>query len=123
MNVNVATYLTQYPQEIAFGTQDAGTVFDRYHTPDFVMRNDGIPLDREKLLAHVRPARTRATSIRVEVHETVSTADQVAARYTLTADMTKGNTITTEIYMFGRLAADGRLQRVDQITRDVSPRQ
>jgi hypothetical protein len=122
MDVTVATYLTQYPHEVAFGTQDAGTVFDRYHTPDFVMRNDGIPLDRDKLLAHVRPARKRATSIRVEVHETVSTADQVAARYTLTADMAKGNTIATEIYMFGQLAADGRLHRVDQITRDVSPR-
>jgi hypothetical protein len=35
--------------------------------------------------------------------------------------MATGNTITTEIYMFGHLAADGRLRRVDQITRDVSP--
>ena len=32
-----------------FGEEDAGTVFDRYHTPDFVMCNDGIQLDREKL--------------------------------------------------------------------------
>lgn len=121
MDVNIASYLTEYPQEVAFGTEDAGTVFDRYHAPDFVMCNDGIPLDRERLLAHVRPARKRATGVRVELHETVSTADQVAARYTLTADMAGGNTIATEIYMFGRLAADGRLQRIDQITRDVSP--
>jgi SnoaL-like domain len=121
MNVNVATYLTRYPQEITFGTEDSETVFDRYHTPDFVMRNDGIRLDRDKLLAHVRPARKRATAVRVEVHETVSTADRVAARYTLTADMATGNTIATEIYMFGQLSADGRLRRVEQITRDVSP--
>jgi hypothetical protein len=121
MDVNVAAYLTEYPQEVAFGTEGAGTVFDRYHTPDFVMCNDGIPLDREKLLAHVRPARKRATGVRVEVHETVRTADRVAARYTLTADMASGNTIATEIYMFGQLAADGRLRRVDQVTRDVSP--
>jgi len=120
MDVTVAAYLTRYPQEVAFGDQDAGVVFDRYHTPDFVMCNDGIPLDREKLLAHVRPARKRATGVRVEVHETMSTADRVAARYTLTADMATGKTITTQIYMFGQLAADGRLRRVDQITRDVS---
>jgi hypothetical protein len=121
MDVNVAAYLTQYPQEVTFGEQNAETVFDRYHTPDFVMCNDGIQLDRDKLLAHVRPARKRATGVRVEVHETMSTADRVAARYTLTADMVTGTTIVTEIYMFGQLSTDGRLRRVDQITRDVSP--
>jgi len=121
MDVSVAAYLTRYPQEVTFGEEDAGTVFDRYHTPDFVMCNDGIQLDREKLLAHVRPARKRAKGVRVEVHETLNTADRVAARYTLTADMATGNTIATEIYMFGRLSADGRLRRVDQITRNVSP--
>lgn len=122
MDVNVATYLSQYPKEVTFGEEDAGTVFDRYHTPDFIMCNDGIQLDREKLLDHVLPARKRAMGVRVEVHETVSTADRVAARYTLTADMATGNTIATEIYMFGQLSADGRLRRVDQITRVVSPR-
>ena len=122
MVVNVADYLRRYPQQVAFGEEDAGTVFDRYHTPDFVLRNDGIQLDREKLLAHVRPARKRAKGVRVEVHETVCTADRVSARYTLTADMASGNTIATEIYMFGQLSADGRLRRVDQLTRDVSPR-
>ena len=50
----------------------------------------------------------------------MNSADRVAARYTLIAEMVTGNTIATEIYMFGRLSADGRLQRVEQITRDVS---
>ena len=84
---NVAAYLSRYPREVTFGQDDAGTVFDRYHTPDFVMCNDGVQLDREKLLAHVRPARRRARDVRVDVHETLSTADRVAARYTLAADM------------------------------------
>ena len=122
MDVNVAAYLSRYPQEVTFGAEDAAAVFDRYHTPDFVMCNDGIDLDRARLLAHVRPARRRAKAVHVEVHETLSAPGRVAARYTLTADMIKGNTIATEIYMFGQLSTDGRLQRVDQITRDVSPR-
>jgi hypothetical protein len=120
MDVNVATYLTRYPQEITFGQEDPGAVFDRYHTPDFVMCSDGIALDRDRLLAHVRPARKRAKGVHVEVHETMTTTDRVAARYTLTADMASGSSIATEIYMFGQRAADGRLRRVDQITRDVS---
>ena len=121
VDIDVAAYLTQYPQEVTFGTEDAEAVFDRYHTLDFVMCNDGIQLDRQKLLAHVRPARKRAKGVHVEVHETVCAADRVAARYTLTADMATGNTIATEIYMFGQVSADGRLHRVDQVTRDVSP--
>jgi hypothetical protein len=121
MNVDVTDYLVRYPREVAFGQEDAGAVFDRYHTPEFVMCSDGTELDRGRLLAHVRPARKRAKDVRVEVHETVSTADCVAARYTLTAEMVTGAVIATEIYMFGRRSADGRLRRVDQITRDVSP--
>jgi len=62
MRIDVAAYLTRYPQEVTFGDEDAETVFDRYHTADFAMCNDGIRLDRAKLLAHVRPARKRAAS-------------------------------------------------------------
>ena len=121
MTVDVADYLVRYPQEVTFGEENPASVFDRYHTPEFIMCNDGTHLDREKLLAHVGPARKRVKGVRVEVHETVSTADRVAARYTLTADMANGATVATDIYMFGQLSSDGRLRRVDQITRDVSP--
>ncbi|MBF9131981.1 nuclear transport factor 2 family protein [Plantactinospora sp. S1510] len=116
---NLGAYLTGYPVEVAFGADDAAEVFDRYHTPDFVLYNDGTPLDREKLLAHVRPARRRATSVHIELHETLVSGDRVAARYILTAVMVKGTVIATEIYMFGQLAEDGRLRRIDQLTRLV----
>jgi SnoaL-like domain len=121
MIVDVASFLIRYPHELTFGDEDAATVFDRYHTPDFLLRNDGFELDRDRLLAHVRPARKRARDVRVVVHETITNAHRVAARYTLTADMASGNTIATEIYMFGQLASDGRLCAIEQITRDVSP--
>jgi hypothetical protein len=95
-------------------------VFDRYHTPDFVLYNDGLPLDRDRLLAHVRPARRRAASVDTEVHDVLVCGDRVAARYSLTAVMKKGEVITTEIYMFGELADDGRLRRCDQQTRPAT---
>jgi hypothetical protein len=112
-------YLTRYPSEIAFGDEEPGAVFDRYHTPDFVLFNDGLPLRREQLLAHVRPARKNAASVHTEVHEIVTGDDRVAARYTLTAVLRKGQVVATEIFMFGQLADDGRLHRMDQLTRTL----
>ena len=113
--------MTAYPQEVSFGDEPPETVFDRYHTPDFVLHTDGLPLDRARLLDHVRPARRRASGIHVEVHDAVTEGDRVAARYTLGAVMRKGGaTVVTEIYLFGQLAADGRLRRADQLTRILS---
>jgi hypothetical protein len=113
-------YLITYPREVAFGDEEPADVFDRYHSPGFHMHNDGVRLDRDRLLAHARPARKNATEIRTDVHEALVSGNRVAARYTLTATMRQGHVVATEIYMFGELAADGRLACLRQITRDVS---
>jgi hypothetical protein len=113
-------YLTRYPHELTFGDDDPAAVFGRYHTDDFVLHNDGIPLDKERLLAHVKVGRRNATQIHVEVHDALISGGQVAARYTLTAVMRRGQVIATEIHMFGQLTPDGRLRRVEQLSRDVS---
>ncbi|MBG0562700.1 nuclear transport factor 2 family protein [Actinoplanes aureus] len=110
-------YLLRYPDEMGLGTEPAEAVFDRYHVPDFVLHNDGLPMDRDRLIAHARPARRNATAVSVDIHEVLTAGQQVAARYTLTARLRQGRTVTTEIYTFGSLAPDGRLARLDQITR------
>lgn len=112
-------YLIRYPQEAGLGDEDPATVLDRYHTPDYELVNDGVLLDRKRLLDHIRPARKRAAGLRVEVEQALVDGDQVAARYRLIAELRKGSTITTEIYMFGELAADGRLRRAIQATRMI----
>ena len=112
-------YLTDYPEEIAFGDEPADTVLDRYHTRDYVVVNDGIELDRQRLLDHVGPARKRAAAVGVDVKDALVAGDRVAARYVLTAHMRKGNVIATEIHMFGMLAPDGRLRRADQLTHTL----
>lgn len=116
---DLAAYLVHYPQEAAFGVDDPAEVFDRYHTSDFILTNDGLPLDRERLVAHMRSGRKRAAEIRVSIQEVLHADDRVAARYVLTAVMRKGGVIPTEIFMFGRLAADGRLRGATQLTRSV----
>ncbi|MDH2427918.1 nuclear transport factor 2 family protein [Sphaerisporangium sp. TRM90804] len=112
-------YLTRYPQEAGLGDEDPATVLDRYHTPDYELVNDGVRLDRQRLLDHIRPARNRATGLRVEVEQALVDGDQIAARYRLTAELRKGGAITTEIYLFGELAPDGRLRRATQATRTI----
>lgn len=116
---DLAGYLRHYPREIALGDTDTSEVFDRLHTPDFLMVNDGAPLDRGALLRHVGPARRRAADVEVDVRDAFIAGNRVAARYTLTAVMRKGQTVTTEICMLGTLAEDGRLRQVHQFTRDM----
>ncbi|MFC4533891.1 nuclear transport factor 2 family protein [Sphaerisporangium dianthi] len=116
---DLAGYLTRYPHEIAFGDEEPETVMDRYHTSDYELVNDGIVLDRKRLLDHIRPARKRATAVQVEVEVAIVDGDRVAAWYRLIASMRKGSVIATEIHMFGRLADDGRLRRATQLTRTI----
>ncbi|WP_225102597.1 nuclear transport factor 2 family protein [Streptomyces sp. CoH27] len=115
----LAGYLRSYIREMGLGNEDPGVVIDRYHTPDIEWHSDGIWLDRDKLIAHARPARKSAIALDVEVHDTLVAGDRVAARYTLRSTMRKGRRLSNEIYLFGELAPDGRLRRVHSTTRDM----
>ena len=114
----VMAFLTEFPQAMGSG-QDAGTVVDQFLAPGFSYRNDGIVLDRDMLVAHARPARKNAVAVRVDVHETVVEGDRFAARYTLSAQMRKGAVLAYDVHVFGEMDPDGRVRRVEQITREV----
>lgn len=113
---DLAGYLRSYVQEMAFGDEEPNVVMDRYHTPDIAWYTDGLHLDRDRLMAHARPTRRRVTSCDLDIHDTLVSGDRVAARYTMTA-VAGRRTIVTEVHMFGQLAPDGRLRRIDQLTR------
>ncbi|MVU81514.1 nuclear transport factor 2 family protein [Nocardia sp. ET3-3] len=112
-------YLTVYPHQMAFGDDEPGVLVDRWFTPDIDFRNDGYRFDRRALVAHARPARKNAESVRVEVHRALLSNDTFAAHYTLYATLRTTGPTATEICMIGRLAADGRIAEVDQLTRSV----
>jgi ketosteroid isomerase-like protein len=114
-----AGYLRSYIQQMGLSDEDPAAVIDRYHTPDIEWHNDGIRLDRARLAAHARPARKNAITCEVEVHDALVAGDRVAARYTLHTTMRTGRSLTNEVYMFGELAADGRLRRVHSTTREL----
>jgi hypothetical protein len=114
---DLAEYLRRYVHEMAFGDDDPGDVLDRYHTPDILWITDGRPLDRAALAAHAHPSRRNVTACRVDVHDALVDGDRAAARYTLTATTRTGREIVTDIHLFGVLAPDGRMRRVNQLTR------
>ena len=115
-----AGYLRSYVEEMSLGVEDPGVVVDRYHTPDIEWHNDGMRLDRDRLVAHARPVRKNVIACEVEVHEALVAGDRVAARYTVRSTMRKGRRLSNEVYMFGELAPDGRLRRIHSTVRDVS---
>ena len=116
---DLATLLASAPREMVFGDDEPAAIVDRYYAPDFEQDHDGIRFDRERLVQHARPARKNVVSVRAEVHEVLVSGDRFAARYTLHTVMRQGATLADELYMFGRLAADGRIRRIDSTTRKV----
>jgi hypothetical protein len=117
--VDLIHYLQRFPEEMGLGQDDPEAVLDRYCTPDFEHWNDGIRLDRERLIAHAGPARRNTREVRVEVHDAFVAGDRAAARYTMSATLRKGREVQVEICMIGHLAPDGRLRRIDQVTRTL----
>jgi SnoaL-like domain len=118
---DLAAFLTALPHRLALGDEEPATIMDRYYSPDFEQYNDGIRLDRDKLIQHTRPARKNVLSVRTDVHDVLVCGDRFAARYTLHVDMRKGATLVNEVYLLGRFAPDGRIHRIDSTTRTVAP--
>ncbi|MEU7899349.1 nuclear transport factor 2 family protein [Nonomuraea sp. NPDC049152] len=114
-------FLTRLPYELAFSQEDPATIVDRYYTPDLEYRNDGITLDRQRLIDHAGPARKNSRELNIQVHETLLDGDRAAARYTMTVRTRKDKTLQIEVYLFAQLAPDGRVRRVDSITRTANP--
>jgi hypothetical protein len=112
-------YLRAYTMQMAFGDEDPAVVVDRYHVPDVEWFSGGLRLDRDRLIAHAAPVRKNAVACELDMHAVLVTDDRVAARYTMHATMRKNRSVHLQVYLFGRLADDGRLRQIHQLTRPV----
>lgn len=115
----IADFFTSFTDAAAADHEDPAAIVDRFHTADIVQIADGIRIDRDRLIAHLRPVRKNLVDYRFEVHEAVADGDRIAARMTIRATMRKGDAITTEVFLFGEFAADGRMRQAHQLTRTV----
>lgn len=116
----IADFYSSFTEEAVHGSADPAVTVDRYFTPDVVQISDGLRLDRARLIAHLGPVRKNLVGYRFEVHEALAGADRIAARFTVHAQLRKGRAVSTLVHLFARLAADGRMCSVEQLTRDVT---
>jgi hypothetical protein len=116
----IADFYHSFTEEAVHGAADPAVTVDRYFTPDIVQISDGLRLDRASLIAHLRPVRKNLVSYRFDVHEALATQDRVAARFTIHAQLRKGGAVSTQVHLFARIAADGRMCSAEQLTRDVT---
>ena len=117
----IADFFDSFTREV-LSNDDAAAVVDKYYTRDVEQIADGVTLDRQRLIDHLRPVRKNLVAWEYDVHEAMRSGDRLAARFTVHAEMRQGRTISTEVYLFGELAPDGRIHRTTQATRNVSAR-
>jgi hypothetical protein len=117
----VADFFGSFTREVVAGG-DAAEIVDRYYTSDIEQIADGVTMNRQRLIDHLRPIRKNLVSCEYDVHEAMRSGDRLAARFTIHAELRQGRTISTEVYLFGEVAPDGRIRRTTQATREVSAR-
>ncbi|MFG2641534.1 nuclear transport factor 2 family protein [Streptomyces sp. NPDC048370] len=115
----IADFFTTFTDAVVHGSEDASELMSRYYTRDVVHVADGVPLDWDRLLAHLRPVRKNLREFRFEVHEAFADGGRVATRFTIHAQMRKGGPVATRVHMFAEFTPDGLLRRAEQLTRSV----
>ncbi|NGN64156.1 nuclear transport factor 2 family protein [Streptomyces sp. A7024] len=117
----IADFFATLHQEVVVGDHDPAPALARFYAPDIVMVSDGIHLDWDRLVAHIRPVRRNLVADgepRFEVHEAIADGDRIAARLTIHAT-TRKKRISTECIGFYDFLPDGRLHRSCGFTRTI----
>lgn len=106
-------------QNEIFSEEDAGEVIDRYYAPGFLQVSDGIEIDRDRLIKHIRPVKKSVVSGSYEVLEAVMDGNRLAARFVIRAVTKQGKETENDVHVFCEMTDDGRFVRIDQITRSI----
>lgn len=114
-------FFTTFTEAVVHGAEDASDLMARYCTRDVVQVADGIRLDWDRLVAHLRPMRKNLREFRFEVHEAYADGGRIAARFTIHAQMRKGGPVSTRVHMFAEFTSEGLMRRAEQLTRPVTP--
>ncbi len=120
---DAAAYLESALGEVCFGDEDRfplEATIDRYFAPDYQQRTDGELVDREGFAEHIRALRGLVAEGHIEVVEVVREGRRIAGHHLVTVTKCDGSSSKIEVYLFGEFADDGRLRRVDEVSRVVT---
>lgn len=121
--MDLATHIETALTEVCFGREGSHPLqatIDRYFTPDYQQRTDGELVDRDGFAAHIKVLRELVAHGEVEVVDALRDGDRIADRHLVSVTKHDGTASQLEVYLFGELAPDGRLRRVDEISRVVT---
>ncbi len=122
-DTDLAEYIETVLTEVCFGREDSyplQVTIDRYFAPDYKQRTDGELGDRKEFADHIEALRALVATGTIEVLETLRVGHRIAGRHRVTVTKRDGTTSQLEVYLLGELAKDGRLRRVDEISRVIA---
>jgi hypothetical protein len=105
-----AAYLAQALGDVCFGDEETFPL----------ERTDGELVDRAGFIAHIKAVRGSVLQGQVEVQEVVRDGTRIADRHRVMVTKRDGTVSVLEVYLFGEIADDGGLRRVDEISHVVS---
>ncbi|MCX4546132.1 nuclear transport factor 2 family protein [Streptomyces sp. NBC_01565] len=95
---------------------DLTEALDRHFTPDYRQRTNGVWSDRASFTQHITRLRSLIRDGHIEVHDELRDGSRYADRHTVTVSHQDGHTSRTEVYLFARMAPDGRFEQVEETT-------
>ncbi|MFD9367450.1 cytochrome P450, cyclodipeptide synthase-associated [Streptomyces sp. NPDC060020] len=117
MTSTTSTDITRAINDLLFTPGlDLDEAVERHFTPDYRQRTDGVWSDRAGFVQHMTRLRTLVRSGHIEVHDELRDGPRYADRHTVTITRDNGRTSSTEVYLFARMAPDGRFQCVEETT-------
>jgi hypothetical protein len=91
-------------------------VMARHFVPAYRQRTDGTWAEWPEVARNLTRIRTAIRSVEIEILDELTDGRTYADRHVLTVEMTDGTSQVRESYLFGRLAEDGRFERIDEVT-------
>ncbi|MFJ7593154.1 nuclear transport factor 2 family protein [Streptomyces sp. NPDC097617] len=95
---------------------DLTEAIDRHFAPDYRQRTNGVWSDRTSFARHMTRLRSLIRGGQVEVQDELRDGLSYADRHTVALTHHDGHTSRTEVYLFARMAPDGRFLRVEETT-------
>lgn len=118
-----AAYMQMVLNEICFGSESQYPLvatINQYFTPDYQQYTNGSLLDYSDFVSHISALRASVTGGSVVVLEAAFQGNTIADRHIVSETLPDGTTSQSEVFLFGEIASDGRLQIVHEATQAVT---